>query len=300
MDGADLKTAYMLIVHKNPEQVNMFIRQLLADEQADIYIHIDKKSIGWMAEEIIADPRVIKTSENILVTWGDVSMVEAEIALLKEVMDSGKKYDFVCMRTGQDLMVKKGYKEYLAARKGKSFFSMREITLKDEQAGLFKVKYPECTRRLYDSMHPCRIIRTGLRKLYAKGINLIPNNKEFDSRIKLFWGSDWFCASFGMAEYMVDYLEKNQWYLNAFKDSLAPSTMFFSTLAMNSPFADDVANEDHTYLRFGTTYKTNNHPMNFTMNEIGEIEKSERYFARKFDSSLDKAVGEYFLKKIIT
>ena len=300
MDDVDLKTAYMLIVHKNPEQVNMFIRQLLTDDQADIYIHIDKKSIGGMAEKIIADPRVIRTSENILVTWGDVSMVDAEIVLLREVMKSGKKYDFVCMRTGQDLMVKKGYKEYLSERKGKSFFSMRKITFKDEQAGLFKVKYPECTRRLYDSMHPFRILRTGLRKLYAKGINLIPNNKEFDSRIKLYWGSDWFCVSYGMAGYMVDYLEKNQWYRNAFKDSLAPSTMFFSTLAMNSPFEEDVINEDQTFLRFGTTYKTNNHPVIFTMTEIGEIEKSERYFARKFDADVNREVIEYFMKKIVS
>lgn len=122
MDNVDLKIAYMLIVHKNPEQVNMFIRQLLADEQADIYIHIDRKSMVGMADRIIANPRVTRTSENILVTWGDISMVDAELALLREVMNSGKKYDFVCLRTGQDLMVKKGYKEYLAERKGKAFF----------------------------------------------------------------------------------------------------------------------------------------------------------------------------------
>lgn len=177
---------------------------------------------------------------------------------------------------------------------------MKEVTLRDEQSGLFKVKYPRCTRRLYDGMHPCRILRTGLRKLYSKGVNLTPNKEEFDSRIKLYWGSDWFCASFVMAEYMADYLEKNQWYRNAFKDSLAPSTIFFNTLAMNSPLAANVVNEDQTYLRFGTSYRTNNHPVIFTMAETGEIEKSDCHFARKFDSTVDKAVIEYFLKKIIT
>jgi len=299
MDNIDLKIAYMLVVHKNPEQVNTFIQQLLADEQADVYIHIDKKSLPDMEDKIVKDPRVIRASENILVTWGDISMVDAELVLLRDVLNSGKRYDFVCMRTGQDLMVKKGYKEYLSRRKGKSFFSMKEITLKDEQAGLFKVRYPECTRSLYDGMHPYRILRTVLRKLYSKGFNPMHNKEEFDTSIKLHWGSDWFCASGRMAEYMADYLEKNRFYRNAFKESLAPSTIFFNTLAMNSPFAEEVMNEEQTYLRFGTSYRTNNHPVIFTMAEIDEIEKSGCYFARKFDSAEDKEVIEYFLKKII-
>jgi hypothetical protein len=292
MNKVDLRTAYLLIVHKNPEQVKMFVRQLLCDEQADVYIHADKKS-GGSAEYFMDNPRVTYVP-SIVVTWGDVSMVDAAVSLLDKAVKSGKNYDFLCLRTGQDMMVRDGFKEYLSENRGKSFFSLTEIDLKNEYSALFRISYPEGTRRLYDSLHPYRLLRTGLRKLYGRGINLLPNNEEFDSSIRLFWGSDWFTVSGRMAEHMTGYLEKNPWYRNAFKKALAPSTIFFNTLAMNSPFAGEVVNETHTYLRFGTTYKTNNHPVIFTMEDIDEIESSGCYFARKFDIKQDKEVMEYF------
>jgi hypothetical protein len=299
MDKVDLRIAYVLMVHKNPEQANMFIKQLLTDEQADLYLHIDKNSAGLMAGKLIVHPRIFRTSENVGVTWGDMSQVDAMAILLREVVQSGKIYDFICYRSGQDMMVREGYKEYLSGHKGKSFFDAEEIEMDSEKAALFKVRYPKSTRKLYDSMHPYRILRMLLRKLYGMGINLLPNNSEFSSQIRLYTGATWFSISQDLAEYMVDYLNRNPWFYNAFKESLAPDRMFFNTLAMNSPFAVRIINQPHTYEYWGSTYKTSNHPVIFTTGNVDEIEKTDFYFARKFDMSMDKNVIEYFMHKII-
>lgn len=37
------RTAYILQIHKNPDQVNGFINQIISEEQADVFVHIDKK-----------------------------------------------------------------------------------------------------------------------------------------------------------------------------------------------------------------------------------------------------------------
>jgi hypothetical protein len=300
MEKVDIRIAYLLMVHKNPEQFNMFLEQLLCDERADIYVHIDRKSLPQIADRIIEHPRVKKTSENVDVTWGDISQVEAMLILLREAVGSGEKYDFVIYKSGQDMMVRKGYREYLAANAGNNFFELEEIDANGEEGALFKIKYPKAARRLYDNMHPYRILRVVLRKLYGKGINLFPNNEEFSSEIRLFTGSTAYCISMDLAKYMVDYLEKNPWYYRAFRDSLAPDRMFFNTLAMNSPFAEKIVNKTHTYEYWGETYKNNNHPVIFTKENIAEIEKTDCFFARKFDSNVDREVVEYFMKKIVS
>jgi len=300
MENVDLRIAYLLMVHKNPEQFNMLVKQLLSDGQADVYVHVDRKSIDKLAGKIIEHPRVVKTSEKFEVTWGDISQVDAMLALLKEAVGSEKKYDYVIYKSGQDMMVRKGYKEYLAENKGKSFFELEEIDVNSEAGALFKVKYPKAVRRLYDNMHPYRILRAVLRKLYGRGINLFPNKEEFSSQIRLFTGSTAYCVSLDLAKHMADYLENNPWYYRAFMDSLAPDRMFFNTLAMNSPFADRIVNKTHTYEYWGETYKNNNHPVIFTSEDIEEIENSDCFFARKFDSNVDKDVIDYFVKKIVS
>lgn len=300
MDKVDLRIAYVLMVHKNPDQVNMFLQQLLTDEQADIYIHINKKNLDEIEGRLIRDPRILMTSENAVVNWGDVSLVDAMLILLREVVASGKKYDFVCLRSGQDMMVRKGYKEYLAANKGKSFMSMEEIDFRSEDAAFLRVKWPKATTKMYDSLHPCRILRVALRKLYGMRINVLPKKENVSSRMRLYLGYMWFCISWEMAEYMADFIEKNPWYYEAFKDGLVPDRLFFNTLAMDSTLADTVVNVHQTYEYWGSSYKNSNHPVVFTMENIDELEKTDCFFARKFDSGVDREVIEYFMKKIVS
>jgi hypothetical protein len=299
VEKVDLKIAYLLMVHKNPEQFNKFLRQLLCDNQAEIYVHIDKKSVGSIADKIIDHARIIKTSESVEVTWGDISQVDAMLILLKEAVKSGRKYDFVIYKSGEDMMVRNGYKEYLADNLGKSYFEYEELDLESEKGALFKVRYPKTTRKLYDTMHPYRIFRVLLRKLYGKGINLFPNKAEFSNDIKMVTGSTGYCVTMELAGYMVRFLEDNPWFYRAYVDSLAPDRMFFNTLAVNSPFRDRVVNKTHTFEYWGETYKNNNHPVIFTKDNIDEIENSDCFFARKFDSRVDREVIEYFLNKII-
>ncbi len=290
-----MKIAYILLVHKNPEQVNMFLRQLISDEEADVYMHIDKNSIEEMSGRLIKDPRIFMTSENVSVSWGDISIVDATIILLREVIKSGKKYDYVCLRSGQDMMIRSGYSKYLEQNMGKNFFEIYyEI---NKQGAFFRMKLPKPARQLHDNMHPARILRALLTKLYKLGINLFPVNENFDSQIKIFKGSEWFAITSALAEHMVEYCDANRWYYDAFKDLYVVDNIFFITIAKNSPFSETIVNETHTYEYWGDTYQSRHHPVVFTYENVGEIEKSGRFFARKFDISVDREAIEYFLRK---
>ena len=299
MAGTDLKIAYMLMVHRSPEQVNMLLGQLLSDEQADVYVHIDRKSREKMAGEILADPRVTVLEESISVVWGDISYADAVILLLRAIVRSGKGYDYVCFISGQELMVRSGFKEFLAEHRGQSFFDIFEVDIKSDAGAHFMVKYPKCMRKLFDSLHPYRIMRMVIRKLYGLGINLFPNRAEFFRGMRLYAGILFFCETYDLAKYMVAYMEENPWYYDAFRDLYLPDTILFNTLAMNSPFAGNIVNQPFGYQRITYDGPTKHeHPKIFTSEDIREIEDSGCYFARKFDLRADRGVMEYFIKKV--
>lgn len=294
-----ISIAYILLVHKNPEQVNMFLQQILKDEGSYAYIHLDKKCVGTMKDKIIKDPRVYILEESVDGSWGDISLVDATIMLLKEVVSSGREYDFVCLRSGQDLMVKDGYKEYLVENKDKNFMDLFEVEKSSSYASLVNMKWPKCTRKLYDNMHPFRILRLVLKKSYGIGINLIPNIDKLPDNFSLYCGSQWFSISMKFAYYIVDFLNENPWYYKSFIESLAPDTWFFQTLIKNSPFSHTVINSNGIYLKWGSTFRDSNHPVTLTLSDTNDIERTENYFARKFDENVDKEVIQYFYDKIM-
>lgn len=290
------RTAYILQIHKNPNQVNTFINQLISDERADVYIHIDKRSFNEIYPQIIKSPYVKILEQSIHCEWGDISQVDTTLMLLREVLASKNEYDFVCLRSGQDLLVKNGYKDFLFEHKDKLFLNHRKVG--KENLGLMMIKWPKIMRRRYTNAHPIRIFRRILLSLYGKGIKLFTNKKNWPLDYSFYKGSQWFAVPFEAAKYMIQFLDKNEWYYQFFEDSLIPDESFFHTLIMNSPYRHNVINNNLLYLKWGETLSERNSPQDLTTEDIQLIEQSEQFFARKFDEKIDENVIEYFSKKV--
>ena len=293
-----VRMAYLLQVHKNPDQVSRFIRQIGEDGDPDIYVHIDRKSGRAVLQGIPNGWNIKIMKESLSVTWGDISQVDATLYLLRNLGKSLREYDFVCFKSGQDLLVNKGLRDHLAKNKNKIFMNVKQIGNNDPRTYFWNLKWPRFTKARYDSvLHPYRIARSGLIRLYRAGINPVPNQNRLPDYYVLYRGSSWFIMPGEVADYIVRYLDQNQWYYEAFKDALCPDESFFQTLIMNSPYAGDVINDNLTYLRFGRSYRDNNHPVTLTIKDLPEIEASGKFFARKFDDDIDKEVIEYFCHK---
>lgn len=298
MTKSDPCIAYLLQVHKNPGQLNKFVEQIDRDSHSDIYIHIDKKSIGSISRDSIRGENIKVTEDSVDVTWGDISQVDATLCLLRALRASRRKYDFIIFKSGQDLLVKQGLNEHLRKNIDRIFMTIRHIKQNDAETYFVRIKWPAVTRRQYDSMlHPCRILRTSLIRLYRSGINLIPSRHMLPANYAFYKGSSWFCIPGDVVEYIMQFLEDNTWYYDAFKNALAPDESFFQTLIMNSPYAANVVNDNLTFLKFGNTYKNNNHAVTLTMKDLPEIEKSGKFFARKFDEGVDGKIIDYFCDK---
>lgn len=290
------QTAFILQVHNHPDQVNKFIHQLIADNQADVYVHIDRKSYGQMKEKIIKSPNVIIIEESVNIEWGDISQVDATLLLLKKVLEANKDYDFVCLRSGQDLLVKNGFKTYLSENKTSIFMTSRKLSEGD--LGLVKIKWPKIMRKRYANFHPIRMVRRLLMSFFSKGINLLPNRYDFPKNYSFYKGSQWFSLPLEVVEYIMQFLDENKWYYNFYENTLVPDESFFHTLIMNSPYKTDVVNQNLFYLKWGETLSERNSPQLLKKENIDSIRNSHMFFARKFDENIDKEVIEYFVKTV--
>lgn len=122
MNKEEVKVAYLLLAHNKPEQLNLFIRQLKAYGDCDIYIHVDKKNQS-MIDSIEKDTGVYLISKY-EVSWASFSMIEATIELMQAVVNSRKRYSHVYYGSGDDLLVKNGMYEYLAEHPHSVFMNL--------------------------------------------------------------------------------------------------------------------------------------------------------------------------------
>lgn len=295
--SSTMRTAFIIQMHKYPEQVNKFIYQLISEAQADVFIHIDKKNYRKLAGKIINSPNVKVLQQCINCEWGDISQVDATILLLREVLASNHQYDFVCLRSGQDLLVKGGFKEFLANHKDTIFMNYRYLS--EKNSAQLRIRWPKIMRRRYTTAHPIRIFRKLLLNLYSRGINIFPNKNKWPKDYRLYKGSQWFTIPYNVAQYIIVFLDQNEWFYKFFKNTLVPDESFFQTLILNSPYKSKVVNNNLLFLKWGETLGERNSPKDLKMDDVKLIKESQKFFARKFDESVDPIVIEYFTNRVM-
>ena len=293
VESRQTKIAYMLLVHNNPKQLNIFLQQILDSDDGDIYLHVDKKNIQ-MIGHLLKNDRITIISEY-EVKWASFEMVAATISLMKIVINSKKKYSHVYYGSGNDLLVKRGLKEFL--ERNDQYLYMKifgEILPDNPLAARYRIKWPEYVK-VRSNWHPCRIIRMFFHLFFKAGIVLNPNKEKVKFE-HIFRGSQWFIIPIGAVEYILYYLEKNPDYIKFWECALAPDEFFFHTIILNSKYGK-LIRPSLMYLTSSTKVTKRNHPLTITMNDIGLIDKSECYCARKFDMQIDPDVISYYIGK---
>ena len=294
-----MRKAVLCFVHKDPDLINTQIRQFLSVGNTDIYIHLDSKAVG-MKVNIIEDPHVFYISNSISITWGDDSMMRALFNSWKEIFLAGKNYDYFIMTTGQDLIVKNNLDAFLLNNNGKIWIDSCEQD--SWRRRVLSYKFPKMFCK--DLSKNKYIFTRIFRSLYFRtlSLGLAPKRKlSFDiSQIKFYYSFNWSLMPFSVFQYCVKYLEANPSFKEIFLNTILPEDSFLGTLIMNSPYRKDVVLSHGNHCVTQTFhYPFTVHPKILTVDDIPQIESSDCYFARKFDSKIDQTVIQYFKNKVI-
>lgn len=297
------RIAFLLMIHENPEQINLFLQQLLAYEHSEIYIHIDKMNLH-IKSQLLVHERIHILEESIHGKWGDYAQIEMIDMLLRSSYEHGH-HDYYSLHSGCDLAIRpvKEYAAYLAQVKRYAFYHGPRLPRKNwgHGGGLERIAltYPPSFRKKYPYKHPMRYLRALYQIGYEKGII---KGKPIPEQYQFCGGSEWFTICEEALIDYIDFLKQHPDYDQLFREALAGDEIYHLSIFHMMKQDRPVENENNLRYIDWSIRDTNPYagsPSICEMEYVNDIENSGAFFARKFDSRVDYAVIEYFLNKTV-
>lgn len=300
-----INLAYLVLAHNTPNHLSNLL-DALNSPNVQFFIHIDRKSDELLFEEKIHHQNVTFIRDRVSIYWGEFSIVQATINLIREALKSEIKFDYLILISGSDYPLKNAVyiNDYFTQRVGTEFINLVEMPNPKANKLLDRL-YRYKPQTLYNNS----FYRTGI-KIFSVITNKVLRWKRDYNKVlkhlKPYAGSQWWALSADACQYILCFVESNPKIVKFFKNTWIPDELFFQTIIGNSKFKTNVARN----LTFAE-WKSIEHPEFLNLEHLERFEKMDKImedniygkgellFARKFrdDSSeltdfIDKWIEE--------
>jgi hypothetical protein len=126
---------------------------------------------------------------------------------------------------------------------------------------------------------------------------VLPRKRKIPDGFNIFGGITWWSINRDAAKYVLDQHFNNKRYRNFFRYTLIPDEMYFQTILLNSPFAENCVNNDLRDIEW--TGGDGTHPVIFKTEHLNRLKESTDLFARKFDINVDSNVLDLIDKELL-
>lgn len=302
------KHAYLIIAHKNPEQLRKLLK-LLDDKRNDIFILIDKKSKVFSENANIE--KVCKESKTVFldrmnIFWGGYSQVKAEIFLIESAIKfGGGGYNYYHLISGQDLPLHS--QDYIHSffnkYAGYEFLTFVGDSIYKRNRPIERVAYYYPAMDIpINNQKIKKYLRSFQNRILIPAQKFIHINRLHGSDLEIGYGSNWFSITDQFAKYIVE----NKFLIKKyFSCGYCVDELFIHTLAINSRFKDKIfiidgindREEDRQgNLRYINWWAGNPKVWRIEdKKELLEAKKSGYIFSRKFDEEVDKDIVDYIV-----
>jgi len=280
-----MKIAYLVLAHKNPALIQKQIK-FLSSEDSAFFIHIDAKS--EIDEFFSCNGRnVFFSTERLPVYWGEYSMINAIVLLMRQALEATQNYDYYILLSGSDYPLKS--KQYIHSffeqNKGSEFISLVKIPSKGAGIPLTKItnlRIP-INRPFYRF-----IIRVWAKLGFAQR-----DYKKHLETLNPYGGVTWFALTKDACQYILEFMERHEPICQFFKGTFAPDETLFHTILGNSIFEPHIR-PCVMYDDWTTSVPNSGHPAEIGEEQLRFFEASEKViiddvfgpgemlFARKF------------------
>lgn len=287
-----MKHAYLIMAHNNFEGL-MKMLTLIDDYRNDIYIHIDKKvknvPISRIKESVHKSNLVFVKSVN--VAWGGYSQIEAELTLLKAAIK--REYAYYHLLSGNDLPLlnQDEIHTFFEKNKGVEYMSFFEPTETESMVSERIEQYHFLQDFIGRNKGKIIAALSYVEEFSLKCQRRMRVNRQKNSQVVFYKGETWFSITDNMAKYILQeeaFIRKN------FRFGLCIDELFLQTLAMQSPYKNNVAGESLRYTDWNRGC-----PYTFTTEDFDVLMDSGRLFARKFDYLNHPEIVEKIVQKIL-
>lgn len=279
-----MKVCHLIMVHKNPTQVERLVNALQHPD-CDIFIHVDKKVDIEHFKHIGNVSRVVFVKKRVKVNWGGYSFVKAVCNSIEEIRLTENHYDFINLLSAQDYPIKKidYFLSFLENNKGKCFIS-----------------YDETTNREWWSENIVRVTKYHFNDFSFKGkyvfqrlVNKLLPQRKFPINWELYGSnySSWWILSTEAAYFFVDTIKHNRKLTKFVRYTWGSDEYLYATVIMNSKFKDFVVNNNFRYIDWSDRKA---HPKILKSDDFSKITNTDNFFARKFDINIDTKIIDLF------
>lgn len=291
-----MRLAVLLALHNHPEQANCFIEQMDNNDNVEIFIHIDGRSLD-IENKLLKSKHIHIMPIHFNVSWGDFTQVQYVVELLKFASEFGE-FDYYSLHTGNDIIVKpiEQLFQFLEKDHKYAYLDCHALPWKEWQygggLGRLALTWPDAFRKRLKPHSAQRYLRSLYGKAYGAGIlrgKKLPN-------IQFYGRSAFFTIREDCAKNILRYLDNNQWFLKLFEKALCGDEIFIDTLANLTVGENTIENSNNLrYIDFGSIDKRNvGAPKTLTEGDIENIDKSNAFFARKVDLSVDREIIDHY------
>ncbi len=298
-----MKIAFLVLAHKNQEQLNRLVRAL-SSERSDVFIHLDKKcSFG---PEAVTEKAVF-TEKRFDIGLYEFAMVQAELELIKTAKKYGD-YGYFVIISAQCMPIKRideicaffeeRYPEpfieivsqkpdnYVGINYRRVYINKRFIM---KSYGFLKKHFSYKTFRLLRYI-PGGIARvnSALKELFVKS----PKKRLERMGITGYCGSQWWALSDKVIDEVYRFGE-NESFCRAISDVYSCDESFFQTTIMATSARELVVlneNGDFKNSLWFYDFVDGSHPRFLTSKDFNAIKSTEKLFARKLDMDVDKEI----------
>jgi hypothetical protein len=274
-----MKLAHLILAHAEPRQLER-LADRLSHPDADIYIHLDEKTPIGAFEYLKNYENVFFIKKRVKVYWGTYNIVQATLNGFKEIIASGKDYQYINLLSGQDYPLKSQefIHQYLRENQGTAFMNFLQ----------FDPEWLEALPRIQG--YHFNNLRIPGRYILQKIVNKILPKRKLPYNLTPVGRSQWFTIPIECVSYVLDYWENNGKFRRFVKLTWGPDEFIFQTILYNSVYKDKMVNNDLRYIDWSAKGVS---PKTFSLSDAGILANSGKLFARKFDMNKDAAVLDY-------
>jgi hypothetical protein len=285
-----MRVAHIILTHKNHDQLVRLIKTL-QHPQFDFYVHLDAKVPVSEVAILKEFPNVKLITNRIACNWGGFTILQAVFNSISEVLNSGVKYEFINLLSGQDYPVTSPQHifDFLEERKGKNFISFDA----EHDSDWWKTALDR-----YEKYHFTDLNFKG--KFFAeKIVNMLAPARKFPEYTKLYGGnkSTWWTISTDCAAFLNEKFNNSPKLIAFLKYCWGTDEFVIPTLIMNSPYKEQVINDNLRYIDWS---EGNANPKLFGLSDFDDIRSSNMLFARKFDNQHDEDILDKIDQTILT
>lgn len=305
-----IKNAYLIVAHKNWEQLKRLIASI-DFETNDIFIHINSlvlftDEIKKMLEESAVLSKVY-FCERIEIKYGGSGLLLSCFPLLEEAKKRGK-YDYYHFLSGQDLPIKSN--KYI-----NEFLIRNEFN--NNSNGRYKTNYIDARleKRWKMKAHVCQYMffvsmwtsNNKMLRFLSRAFNrcilffqLAMNINRLNDFENIYYGSPWWSITDAFASFILD--NKDAITSTFEKHTFAADEYAIQTLFANSEFSDSVYIPNSAFISPNlreidfSRHENMFSPNIMRMCDYEKLVKSNNLISRKFDNSIDSEIIDKILE----